>query len=170
MDIEKKRARIARIAAINGWSVAVLGALCLLVSLLEFSVVGILVSLAALASGCMELSGRRRLKQNRPEAGRWLAGSQLLLLAAIVLYSAYNLLLFDPKVNPEEMPPRPSHNALVCFGSHERRRKNGIARIIRILYLSLIGGTVLYQGGLCLYYTLATRKLDRAAAEPQGKL
>jgi hypothetical protein len=46
-----------------------------------------------------------------------------------------------------------------------------IAKAIRILYLSLIAGTVLYQGGLWLYYTLATRQLDRAAmAGLQGEL
>lgn len=168
MDIEKKRRRIARNAAINGWIMVVLGALCLLASLLDFSVVGILVCLAALASGCMELSGRRRLKQNSPDAGRWLAGSQLLLLTALVLYFAYNLLLFDPKVFLRDAPSL--RTTLSYYLESPKAQEEFIARIIRIFYLSLIGGTLLYQGGLCLYYTLATRKLAEAAAEPQGKL
>jgi hypothetical protein len=167
MDIEKKRGRIARIAAVNGWGVAVLAALCLLISLLELSVAGILVCLAGVVSGYMELSGRRRLKENRPEAGRWLARSQLLLLAAIVLYSAYNLLAFHPKEILMDMPPD-LRSALLAYGD-QKEIEGWLTMAAHILYLSLIVGTVLYQGGLGLYYTVATRKLDRAAAESQGK-
>jgi len=168
MDIEKKRRRIARIAAVNGWSVAVLGALCLLCSLLWFNAAGILIGLAAMASGCMELSGRRRLKQNRQEARRRLAGSQLLLLAAVVLYSAYHLLLVQPKEILMDFPPDVRMQLSQVMDPKDLQAL--IAKAIRILYLSLIAATVLYQGGLCLYYTLATRKLDRAAAGLQGEM
>jgi hypothetical protein len=168
MDIEAKRKRIARIAAMNGWSVAVLAGLCLATSLLWFNVPGLLIGLAAMASGCMELSGRRRLKQNRPEARRWLAGSQLLLLAAVVLYSAYHLLLFQPNEILMDFPPDIRMQLSQIMDLNDLQAL--IAKAIRILYFSLIVATVLYQGGLWLYYTLATRKLDRAAAESQGKL
>jgi hypothetical protein len=148
-----------------------------------------LIGLAAMASACMELSGRRRLKQNRPEARRWLAGSQLVLLAAIILYSAYHLLLFDTQEimrGVQEMIRRLKE--IVMAMPPERRAQfsqvmdllqdmdlkelaKQVAMAYRILYRSLIAATVLYQGGLWLYYTLATRKLDRAAmAESQGKL
>jgi hypothetical protein len=164
MDIEEKRARIAKVAGRNGWSVVVLAGLCLAGSLLEVSVAGILVCLAALASGCMELSGRRRLKQNRPEAGRWLARSQLLLLVAIILYSVSQLLLLDP-------------NEIMMHLSDLRQvmdpndLKKLIVEIIHILYPSVIAGTVLFQGGLWLYYTRETRKLEQAAAaESRGKM
>ncbi|MGD1002265.1 MAG: hypothetical protein ABSA67_16375 [Candidatus Brocadiia bacterium] len=164
MDIEKKRARIAKVAGRNGWSVVVLGGLCLAGSLLEFSVAGILVCLAALASGCMELSGRRRLKQNRPEAGRWLAGSQLLLLVAVILYSVSQLLLLDPN---EIM----MHLSDLRQAMDPNDLKKLIVRVIHILYPLVIAGTVLFQGGLWLYYTRATRKLEQAAAEEsQGKM
>jgi hypothetical protein len=156
MDIEKKRARIAQIAGRNGWSVVVLAGLCLAVSLLEFSVAGILVCLAGLASGCMELSGRRRLKQNRPEAGRWLAESQLLLLAAVILYSVSQLLMFDPN---EIM----THLSDLRQVMDPNDLKKLIVSIIHILYPSVIAGTVLFQGGLWLYYTLSMRALEHAA-------
>ena len=38
-----------------------------------------------------------------------------------------------------------------------------VTRIFRGFYLLLIGGTVLYQGGLWLYYTRATRDRTTAA-------
>jgi predicted PurR-regulated permease PerM len=188
MDIEKKRRRIALVAALNGWSIAVFAALCLLCSLLWFTLSGILIGLALMTSACMELSGRRRLKQNRPEARRWLAGSQLLLLTAIVLYSAYNLLVFDPheimrevqemiselKEMMKNMSPelRASLSQVIDLLQRmdPKELEEQITMAFRTLYRSLIAATVLYQGGLWLYYTLATRKLDRAAAEPQGKL
>jgi uncharacterized membrane protein HdeD (DUF308 family) len=155
MDIEKKRRRIARNAAINGWCIVVLAALCLLGSLLSFSVEEILVGAGLMVSGCMELSGRRRLKQNRPQAGRCLAGSQLVAMGTILLYSGYNLLLADPKKILMEIPP--AYVQLVGPAL--------ILQAIRLTYLVLIAGTLVYQGGLCLYYTLCTRKLDRAMAE-----
>jgi hypothetical protein len=168
MDTEKKRRRIARIAGRNGWTVAVVAALCLVVSLLELSAAGILVCLAGVASGCMELSGRRRLKENSLEAGRWLARSQLLLMAAIILYSAYHLLAFDPKKFMTDIPPD-LRSALLMYGD-QKAIEGWLTKAVHILYRSLMAGTLLYQGGLGLYYTWATRKLDRAAAESQGKL
>ena len=45
-----------------------------------------------------------------------------------------------------------------------------VPRVFRDFYLALIGGTILYQGGLWLYYTRATRKIEQAAAESQRKL
>lgn len=168
MDIEKKRRRIARIAGGNGWSVTVLAALCLLISLLELSMAGTLVCLAGVVSGCMELSGRRRLKENRPEAGRWLARSQLLLLAALVLYFVYRLLVFHAKEFLMHIPPD-LRSALLMYGD-QKYMEGLLNTFVRGGYLLLIALTMLYQGGLGLYYTLATRKLDRAAAESQGKL
>ena len=142
-----------------------LAALCLLASLLELSVAGILVCAAGLASGCMELSGRRRLKQNRPEARSWLAGSQVLLLAAIILYSAYNLLAFQAKKVLLDLPPD-LHSALLMYGD-QRTIEGWLTEGVHVLYGTLIAATVLYQGALLLYYTLATRKLDEAVAKSQ---
>jgi len=159
MDIEKKRKRIARNAAINGWCIAVFAALCLADSLLSFSVKGILVGAGLMASGCMELSGRRRLKQIRPEAGRWLAGSQLVAMGTLLLYSAYNLPLATRKKTLLDIPA--SYRQMVG--------PEILLEALRITYLALIAATLLYQGGLWLYYTISTRRLARAMAEaPKG--
>ncbi len=173
MDIEKKRRRVLWISKYNGGSIAVFGALCLLCSFFPFDVVGILVSLALTVGGYMELSGGRRLKQNRPEARRWLARSQLLLITAIILYSAYNLLLYDPvremKNEISDLPPETRAQLSQALDAKEMEEL--VPKIFRGFYLLLIGGTVLYQGGLWLYYTRAARKLEEAAAaESQGKM
>ena len=172
MDIEKKRRRVVWISKYNGGSIAVFGVLCLLCSFLPFNLVGILISLALTVGGYMELSGGRRLKQSRPEAGRWLARSQLLLMAAIILYSAYNLLLYDPvremKNEINDLPPETRTQLTQALDAKEMEEL--VPRIFRGFYLLLIGGTVLYQGGLWLYYTRATRKIEQAAAESQVKL
>jgi hypothetical protein len=173
MDIEKKRGRILWVSKYNGGSVAVLGVLCLLCSLLWFTLVGILIGLALLASAYMELSGRRRLKQSMPEAGRWLARSQLLLMTAIILYSAYNLLLFDPvremKNEISDLPPETRTQLSQALDMQSMEEL--VPGVFRDFYLALIAGTVLYQGGLWLYYTRATRKLEQAAAaESRGKM
>jgi len=172
LDIEKKRRRILWISKYNGGTVAVFGALCLLCSLVWFTLVGILIGLGLLASAYMELSGRRRLKQNRPEAGRWLGRSQLLLMAAIILYSAYNLLLTDPvgEMRKEINDLPPESRGQLSQALDMQSVEEWLPRIFRGFYLALIGGTVLYQGGLWLYYTRATRKLDPAASELHGKL
>jgi len=145
------------VAAINGWSVAVLGGLCLLLSVVWFSLWGVLVGAAATASGYMELSGRRRLKQGLPEAGRWLAGSQLLLLVAIFLYAGYQLLWFDPHSFMKDLPPDYQEAMGSLMGGQELDQL--IGRVVTAFYAALMLATLLYQGGLCLYYSLATRKI-----------
>ncbi len=170
MDIEKKRARILWIAKYNGGFVAVGGVLCLLCSLLWFTLEGILIGLALIASAYLELSGRRRLKQGRPEAGRRLGGSQSLLLVAIVLYCGYNLLLVDPlremKKEINDLPPDNRAQLTQALDMHSVQE--WVPKSFRYFYLGLIGGTVLYQGGLWLYYTQGTRAIARAeSAESQ---
>lgn len=153
----KTRRRLMIVAAVNGWSVAVLGGLCLLLSVVWFSLWGVLIGAAATASGCMELSGRRRVKQGRPEAGRWLAGSQLLLLGAIFLYAGYELLSFDPQALLKAVPP----DYRQALGSFESEEELGqlFGLIVHLIYAVVMLATLLYQGGLCLYYSLATRKI-----------
>jgi hypothetical protein len=111
----------------------------------------------------MELSGRRRVQRSAPEAGRWLARSQLLLMAAVILYSAYHLLLVNPLDVLKDFTPQDRSALLQTFGAKET--EGMITTAFHILYLALIAGTLLYQGGLCLYYALATRKLARAMSE-----
>ncbi len=172
MDTEKKRRRVCWISKYNGGSIGVFGVLCLLCSLVWFTLVGVLVGLALTVGGYMELSGGRRLKQNKPEAGRWLARSQLLLMTAIILYCAYNLLLTDPvremKNEISGLPPESRAQLSEALDLHSMEEL--VPRVFRDFYLALIGGTILYQGGLWLYYTRATRKIEQAAAESQRKL
>ena len=71
---EKTRRRLTMIAALNGWSVTLLGGLCFLLSVVWFSVWGLLVGAVAIASGCMELQRaaprETRAAGSRPVARR----------------------------------------------------------------------------------------------------
>jgi hypothetical protein len=154
---EKTRRRLATIALLNGWSVTALGGLCFLLSVVWFSVWGLLIGAVAIASGCMELSGRRRVKQGRPEAGRWLAGSQLLLLGAIFIYAGAQLLWLKPQTVLSDIPAEYREALAPLMSEQELTEKIGV--VLNLLYAAVILGTLLYQGGLLLYYSRATRKL-----------
>jgi len=166
MDTEKSRRRVTRIAAFNGWSVAALGGVCVLTSLWWLSWPGILIGVAAVASGFMELTGRRRLTEGRPAARRWLAGSQVLLLTAILLYAGCQLASFDPHRILLELPPDLLEELKATFGAEQVEQLTG--RVHRAIYVALMIASLIYQGGLCLYYALATRKLFSQPPLPPG--
>ena len=84
MDSKKVLRRLIFISGMNGWCVTALAGICTLTSLVMGSWSGVTISLAITASGYMELKGRQELKRKRPEARRWLTGSQLWLLFIIV--------------------------------------------------------------------------------------
>ena len=165
MTPDNLRRWVARIAAFDGWSVAALGGVCVVLSLLWLSLTGLLIGGAGVASGAMELTGRRRLLDGRPYARAWLAGSQVLLLGAILLYAGYRLATFDPQEFTRQLSPDLLDALKDAFGEDLNQL---VARSVRLMYEALIIAALLYQGGLCLFYALATRKLAPSAPSQAG--
>lgn len=89
-------ARVLRLAKIDGTGVlAVAGAFAIGHALLGDRG-GALIGLAVAGAGAVELHGAGLLRRGHAQGLRWLAGSQLYLLAAILGYVALRLVSYDP--------------------------------------------------------------------------
>ena len=87
--------RIVFVSGMNGWSIAGMGVLGGLFSLLTGGWLGSFLCFLITVAGWMELKGRTKIKQGLKEAGRWLTASQIWLLLVIVFYAGFQLASFD---------------------------------------------------------------------------
>jgi hypothetical protein len=139
--------------------------LCVAGSLAFGSTWWVLLGLGIAASGVFELIGRHNLRTDLSAAGRWLSASQLELLALIVLYCLWQLGTFNAKATASRIFAALDPQILEGLDMNEPMLASALQRICRILYLSVIALSVLYQGGMWLYYRSCVKKLR---ADPPG--
>jgi hypothetical protein len=139
--------------------------LCIAGSLAFGSPWWVLLGVAIGASGVMELMGRSKLRTDLSSAGRWLAISQLGLLALILLYCLWQLHSFNAKAVAAQVFAALDPRTLEGLDLDEAMLATFLRRIFRIVYLSVIGLSILYQGGMWLYYHLCVRKLQAEVEE-----
>jgi hypothetical protein len=169
--------RVKRNARLNGWSVAIVAGLSTLVSLAFVDPVSAAVGLMVTIGGALEVRGYRMLRRNDPGGMRWLARSQLVVLGAIWAYGLSRLLSFDAGYLQSEVIP----DARAMLGSYgvdfdqmlaqaglDARNIVPLVRLFFvILYGSLLLVTLIYQGGLFLYYRWRTAAVEKALQFPQ---
>lgn len=158
---QKSLGRVLLIARFDGMSVlAVAGGLGLLSAAFGdyFSAtVGALVA----GAGAAELHGTRLLARRDQRGMDWLVRSQLALLIAILGYCAFRLL------RPELAPLR----ALISADMREQLEVLGLSvdhflgLLYRLVYGCVALTTLLYQGGLAIYYSRRRRIVAQALAE-----
>ena len=148
------------ISAVNGWSVIVFAILCGLVALVFASWSGVIVGLAIAGSGWIEIEGRARLKKRLPEAGKWLTGSQLWFLVVIVFYAGFQLWSFNPSTIMSYIPPELEQLVMRDYCYSPELIERVVTRMFYAVYIGVILGSLVYQGGLFIYYKRATTQLD----------
>jgi len=152
--------RVLRTSRLNGWSVAVCAGLCALVSLAFGELAGASIGILVSAGGALEIYGNRRLRRRDPGGVRWLVRSQLVVLAAIGAYASARLFSFDPEYVREIITPS-MRASLDEMGLTADEIIPLVSRAFHLLYGGLLLVTLLYQGGVALYY----RRQARAVAE-----
>lgn len=145
---EEVLARVLRLARFDGLSVVVFaGSLALLAAVMGDRV-GAVVGLLVAGAGAIELHGASLLSHGDKRGVDWLVRSQLLLLTAILAYCV--LRLTHPDLSP-------LHRA-VTDDMKEQLDLIGwsVDEFLRLVYKLTYGCvafvTVLYQGGMALYY------------------
>ena len=116
-------------------------------------IAGVLATVILAAVGTVELVGRKKLLRGDASATRILAFNQLAFLAAIIIYCCMQMAMFSLSSLTKEIPPElgpidPSTQQLI------RQLWNGF--YILLIFLSLV-----FQGGLALYYHRKAKHVDR---------
>ncbi len=144
------------IAAMNGWTVFSFAIVCTAIAIPFGSISGGAIGLALSASGFMEIKGRHQLKLRQDNATTLLAGSQLLFFMSILFYSLYQLATFDAQSIIKYIPKEYYDLVLMdVYGTEEAFGKM-VQMMHRVIYIVVIVGSLIYQGGLLVFYKVAT--------------
>jgi hypothetical protein len=157
--------RVLKVSAMNGWSVAIFAGLCSLVALAIGDVVGLAVSLLVTVAGGLEVQGNRLLKRGRPDGMRWLVRSQLVVLGVVWVYAGTQLVSFNAAEVAKSIPPD-MRAALAQFGFAPQEIMRQVRELYYLLYVSVMAATLIYQGGLALYYRRRVPLVAQALTTP----
>ena len=155
--------RVQRIARFDGLSVLGVSGAFALISAASRDVPGALIGLLVAAAGAIELHGLTLLKVGRSRGMNWLITSQLYLMAILLGYSAVKLL------RPDIEPLR----TVVTTELTEQIRLAGMTvdqfllTFLRLVYVGVAAATVLYQGGMTVYYVRRKSAVEAALLEEE---
>jgi hypothetical protein len=156
--------RVMHIARLDGLGVLTIAGIFALASALLHDQPGTIIGLAVAGAGAIELHGVTLLRHGSERGMRWLVGSQLLLLVVILGYVGLRLSHVDIAM----MRP------LLSDAQQQVIVQSGLTvdAFLRLIYKGtyvLVGLlTVLYQGGLTIYYQRRRTAVAAALREYAG--
>ena len=168
--------RVLRLARMNGWSVALFAGLCSLVSLAFGDLVGFAVGVLVSFGGALEVRGYRKLKRRDPDGMTLLVRSQLVVLGAIWAYALPRLLSFDAGYLQCEVLPN-ARQMLAAAGmdldallAQAGIDAGQVVPLVHLFFVVLYGTvmltTLIYQGGMALYYRHQRAGVEAALRAP----
>lgn len=138
----------AKLAAFNGWTIAVVAGLSLPLVLFGLSLSGLLVEAGLAVVAFNEFRGRRRLLRFDPSATRLLGWNQIALMALLIAYSAWAIHAAWANPNPYEAELRANPELRGMLGS--------IGNLYLAVTIAVYGGVILatigFQGLNAWYY------------------
>jgi len=148
--------RAAKIARANGTGYAVFGALTILLSLTG-SLPGLLLGGCLFAVGIAQRRTAPRLVAAAKESPGVLARNELLLLAAIVAYAVGQMTVFGADTSAEL--------EMMLGEAAGIDAADLVDAMARVLYGTVIAVSLLYQGGMALYFLRRAPLVERHARE-----
>ena len=157
---EETFARVCRVARFDGLSVLLVAGFFALLSAVAGEAVGALIGLLAAGAGAIELHGRTLLHHGERRGMSWLVGSQLFLLVVLLGYCALQLLRARLPALPAEA------DALLQADADQlgMTKSEFLLLFNRMLYGGFAIVTLVYQGGMALYYLRRRAAVDRVLA------
>jgi hypothetical protein len=164
--------RVVRLSRLDGISVLAVASVCAVLSASSHDLVGTAVSLAACVAGAMELGGSGMISSGSERGTRWLVGSQLVLLGAILGYVQFRLAHIDVEsirqFISQDLDKQIQGGAVALdqallesirmayqgyqVGDAGIKELDFVVASLRGLYATVAVGSVLYQGGMIVYY------------------
>jgi hypothetical protein len=140
--------RVLRLAQFDGLSIAVVGSVCAVLAASLGDRIGAGIGVLVAGAGAVELHGVSLLRHSDARGMTWLVNSQCLILLAMLSYCALRL------AHPQLEPLR----AAVTDEMKQQLELIGwsidhfIGLVYRFTYFAVALATILYQGGMALYY------------------
>lgn len=172
--------RVLRLASLDGHLLLYVAGFFALVSAANRDAIGAVAGCLAAGAGALELHGTGQLRQGDNRGMDWLVRSQFLLLGTILLYAAHRMAVLDlefvrsqlpqAKAMMKEMlpPTRESEEVIREFFSDENQVLESYKVIHQFIYTTIGFVSLLYQGGMALYYH--RRRPAVAQALDEGEL
>jgi hypothetical protein len=169
---------VLRLSALDGWGVSTIAGLSLLLTLMSGELMGLVVSALVLAGGVTELRGRSALKRKDAATGmKLLVRAQLIILTVLLVYCARCLGSFDAGYVRDEVIPEANQRLLLFLGMSlsDFLAESGMTveeliplvhRMFIAIYVTVAALTLLFQGGLALFYRSRTQRVTEALAMP----
>ena len=162
---QKALKRVIGLSRLNGWSVVIFGGLGTLLALAlgdwSSGAIGLLIA----GFGWLEVHGNGLLRKRDPGGMKWLVRSQLLVLALILAYCSSRLGSFDAETALASLTPD-MEAMLKEAGLTRADILPLLHQMFLALYLSVALASLVYQGGLALYYRSKTRLVTEALTVP----
>lgn len=159
-------ARVHRLARADGRMLLVIAGVFAVISALGAQKIGALTGCLAAGAGVLELHGASLLRQGNPRGMTWLVRSQLALLMVILGYVVARWLSFDAELMRSMITP----DMLATFKA-AGMGEEGIIPMVKVVYQFMYGAVALvslvYQGGMALYYRRKTPVVEAALAEAE---
>lgn len=157
--------RVTGLSRINGWSVVVVAGLGALVALAMGDWLSVGLGVLVGGFGGLEVKGNRLLRKRDADGMKWLIRSQMLLLALILTYCASRLGSFDAESAMGNLTPD-MEAALKEAGIVRADIVPLVHQMFLALYISVALTSLVYQGGLALYYRSRTQLVTEALTVP----
>ncbi len=153
--------RLLFISGMHGRGVTLLAGVCTLLSFAFGEWVGVMVGALIAACGLMELRGRARLLRGDSEGLGWLVRAELLILAIIWVYALENMLAYDEATMLAGLTPE-MKTTLDQAGLSVDDLRPMMKPVYYGFYLTVMGVTLVFQGGLAFYYWKCRRAVKAA--------
>jgi hypothetical protein len=146
-------ARVTRVARFDGTSILAVSGSVALLSAAYRDVTGATVGLLVAAAGAIELHGVGLLRTNNAAGVRWLVSAQVWLMGVILAYVAYRIARPDIEGFIQFVSTAPGGERLEQAAAEVgKTTREYILEGFRAFYLAVALLTVVYQGGMTLYY------------------
>jgi hypothetical protein len=146
-------ARVTRVARFDGTSVLAVSGSVALLSAACRDVTGATVGLMVAAAGAIELHGVGLLRANNIAGMRWLVSAQVWLMSVILAYVAYRIARPDIEGFIQFISTAPVGDAFEQAAAQVGKTlREYVLDAFRAFYLAVAVLTVVYQGGMAVYY------------------
>ena len=157
--------RVLRVSSVNGLSVAIFAGLCALGSLVFGDLLGAGVGLLVAIGGITEVRGRNKLRQRDADGMRLLVRAQWMVLGVIWVYAASRIGSFDAMLALDNQTPE-MRQMLAEAGVETAQLITLVKIFFYVFYSVVMLVTLIYQGGLALYYKHRTPMVAAALSVP----